>query len=135
MSTAEQYQRAVESRAEVESLQALHAEKSALMAEFKMLKPLHGPFGKWDSRRRALRAAIRLQARVTAEAKQMKVNESYLDDLAEGSDAYLALIDEGIAAAVRYTELEHEISIIDDRIQSRQTELLVYNSELRLAPR
>ena len=27
--------------------------------------------------------------------------ESYLDDLAEGSDTYLTLIDEGISAAVR----------------------------------
>lgn len=124
---------ALESRAEIASLEGLHHERRVLLPEYAALRALHGPNGKWDNRRKALLEGLKIRARMEAQQRQEKTTEAYIDALAHAEPQYLALIDEGIDGATRYVMLDIAVSEIEERISSRQTELLAYNNELRLA--
>jgi hypothetical protein len=123
----------LEARADLPSLEGLHVERRKLLPEYARLRALHGTSGKWDAKRKALLEALKIRARMTATKAGEKVTEGYVDALAHADEQYEKFIDQSIADATRYVELETEISEIEERIRDREISLLAYNSEIKLA--
>jgi hypothetical protein len=124
---------ALESRADVASLEGLHAERRQLLPEYSTLRALHGSNGKWDVRRKALLEAMKVRVRMELAARNEKITDATVDALAHGADQYIEFIDQGIYGATRYVVLETQISEIEERIRNREIGLYSYNAESRLA--
>lgn len=123
---------ALESRAETESLEALHVQRRQILPEYAYLRAMHGAGGKWDNKRKALLEAMKIRARDDMTAKGEKITESAVDARGHADDQYVSFIDQGIANATRYVELETEISEIEEKIKGREIALMCYSSETRL---
>ena len=123
---------ALEDRAEVSSLDGLHAERRALLTEYATLRALHGPGGKWDARRKAMLEAMKIRARLDMTARAEKITESAVDAYGHADPQYIAFVDQGILDATRYVELETAISEIEERIRNREIALSVYGKEVSL---
>jgi hypothetical protein len=124
---------ALESRAEIDSLESLHVQRRQLLPEYAVLRALHGSNGKWDAKRKQMLEAIKVRVRMEAQQRGEKVTEGYIDALAHADDQYASMIDQAIMGATRYVMLDTEVSEIEERIKSREIELLAYSSEVRLA--
>lgn len=124
---------ALESRADIASLEGLHAQRRQLLPEYAALRALHGANGKWDNKRKAFLEALKVKHRIEAGKRGEKTTDAYVDALAHGDDGYIAFVDQGIAGAVRYVELDVQISEIEEQIRNREICLLSFNAELRLA--
>ena len=122
----------LEARADIDSLLHLHAERRALLPVYAQLRALHGPNGKWDAKRKQLLEATKIRARMVCQQKQEKVTEGLVDAMAHADEQYVEFIDQGIAGATRYVEMETAISEIEERIRGREFALLAYNAETRL---
>lgn len=125
--------RPVEERAEVDSLGDLQARRRAVLVNLAPLKALHGHNGIWDDKRKSLLECCKVKARMTLTDAGQKVTEGLVDAMAYADGQYARFIDDGIAARIDYINLQNELDEITERIESRQTELLVYNSEVKLA--
>lgn len=125
--------RPVEERAEVDSLGDLQARRRAVLVNLAPLKALHGHNGIWDDKRKALLEAMKVKHRMNANEAGVKVTDSAVEAAAYADEQYARFIDNGIAARIDYINLQNELDEITERIESRQTELLVYNSEVKLA--
>lgn len=124
---------ALESRADIASLEGLHAQRRQLMPEYSTLKALHGNFGKFDHKRKSLLEACKIRARMEMTQKGEKVTEAAVDALGHADQQYVDFIDEGIVGATRYVELETMMSEIEEQIRNREICLLSFNAEARLA--
>lgn len=122
--------RAVEERAEVDSLGNLHARRRALLAQYNPLAVVHGSFGTWDARRKQMVSLATIRVRINSPEK---LTEKVLDAMAHADDEYALFLDESEAAKVHFRELDNELTEITERIKSRETELHVYSAEARLA--
>ena len=126
---------ALESRADLDSLEGLHVERRQLLPEYAHLRALHGPNGKWDAKRKALLEATKIRARMLCQQRNEKVTEGLIDAMAHADDQYVDFIEEGVSGATRYVQLETAISEIEERIRGREFALLAYNAEARLGGR
>lgn len=124
---------ALESRADIDSLEDLHTRRRQLLPEYGALRALHGSNGKWDAKRKQMLEAIKVRVRMDARKREEKVTEAYIDALAHADESYDKMITESIVAATRYFELECEMSEIEERIRSRELAILAYNAEARLS--
>jgi hypothetical protein len=124
--------RPVESRADVECLGDLQKRRRDLLVNLAPLKALHGHNGIWDDKRKALLEAMKVKARMALTEAGQKATEGMVDAMAYADEQYARFIDDGITARIDYINLQNELDEIAERIQSRQTELLVYNSEVKL---
>jgi hypothetical protein len=124
--------RSVESRAEVESLDALHAERRALLADFARLRALHGPFGAFDAKRKAMLSAVAVRVRMELQAKGEKTTEAFIDAAAHADEQYQRFLDESVREKVAFIEADTRMNEIEERIRSRETELNCYRAELGL---
>lgn len=122
----------LESRADLDSLEGLQVERRQLLPEFAPLKALHGPFGKFDHKRKAMLEACKIRARMEMQQKGEKITEAAVDALGHADGQYIAFIDEGIVNATRYIELDIAVSEIEERIRNREFSLLAFNAEARL---
>lgn len=123
----------LEARAEIDSLEDLHARRRSLLREYAPLRALHGPGGKWDARRKAMLEATKVQARMDMQKAGEKITESAVDTAGHAHENYIKFIEDGITSATRYVELETEISEIEERIKNRETVLYVFGQEMKLA--
>lgn len=123
----------LESRAEIASLEGLHVERRQLLREYAPLRALHGPNGKFDNKRKALLEACKIRARMALQKAGEKTTDAAVDAAGHADEQYVSFIDQGIASAVRYIELETQVSEIEERIRNREISLLCYNSEAKLA--
>ena len=48
-------------------------------------------------------------------------------------EQYVRFLDEGIAGHIDYLRLQNDVDDLNERIRSRELEILAYNSELKLA--
>lgn len=124
---------ALESRADIDSLEDLHSRRRQILPEYATLRALHGNNGKWDNKRKALLEAMKIRARMLCDAQQKKATDATVDAMAHGDDQYVAFVDEGIVSATRYVELETSVTEIEERIRNREFSILAYNAEARLA--
>jgi hypothetical protein len=122
----------LEDRSETESLEGLHAARRALLPEYRMLRALHGPGGKWDARRKAMLEAMKIRARMDMTARAEKITESAVDAYGHADEQYVAFVEQGIADAARLVDLETAISEIEERIRNREIGQQVYGKEVSL---
>jgi hypothetical protein len=125
--------RGVEERSGVESLDALHAERRQINKELLPLKALYGSHSVWDAKRQAMGRALQIKARMAIEARGEKPTEKYVEAEALGSPEFEGFVDRAISDRIRFLELETELQEVEERIRSREVELLVFNSELKLS--
>ena len=133
MTTSLMVSRAVEERAQIESLETLHAERRTLLVQLAPLKALHGHNGLWDDKRKQYLEARKIESRRALLETGNKPTEAMVDAMAYGSEQYESFLDAGVTARIEYIRLANELSEIEERIRSREIELLAYNSEIRLA--
>lgn len=125
--------RAIEARAEVDSLGDLHARRRTLLVNLNPLKALHGHNGIWDDKRKQMLESMKVQARMALMESGQKVTEGAVESMAYADEMYARFIDNGISARIEYLTLQNEYDEIAERIRSREIELLAYNGELKLA--
>ena len=128
--------RELEQRADIESLDELLATRRKIVGEIARLKALHGPFGKFDYKRKNLLSAKKVQARmaITERVKKEggKLTEDMVDAEAHADPDYEKFIDNGIADHIEYIEKENELAEVEDRIKNRELELRAYTAEISL---
>jgi hypothetical protein len=123
---------ALESRAETESLDELQHRRRVLLVELAPLKALHGPFGTWDAKRKALLEGLKVRHRMQLAIDGTKATEAMIDALAHADEQYERFLDESTGAKARYLVLDNEFTELAERIRSREIALLAYNSEVKL---
>lgn len=124
--------REIEDRANVESLDTLHAERRTLLVQLNPLKALHGHNGLYDDKRKQMLEAMKVKARMRLSEGGQKVTEGMVESEAYGDPQYLAFLDEGIKNRIEYLKLQNELDEVNERIRSRELELICYNGETRL---
>ena len=124
----------LESRAQVESLEELHQRRRQLLTLFAPLKALHGNFGLFDDRRKRMLESLKVRARQNLSANaEKKPTEAQIDSAAYADPQYEAFLDQAYADKIDFINQSTELSELEERIRSRELELSVYSSELRLA--
>ena len=121
--------RDIEDRAGVDSLDMLLAKRRDLVERSKELRALHGPFGRWDYKRKNMLEAKKVQARIAIKERGDKPTEAMIDAEAHADKQYEAFVDRGIADAISWIEMENDIAEVNDRIRNREIELRCYLSE------
>ena len=125
--------KALESRAEVESLEEMQAERRRILPDYAKLaaKFKGGNQASADTKRKQHRALV--MKRIRADMKVEKdPSEEMLERLANADVEHIAFCESLERDFIEYTLLEFKITEIQERIRSRETELNCYNSELRL---
>jgi hypothetical protein len=125
--------RAVEARAEVDSLGDLHQRRRVLLEQLAPLAALYGPFGIWDARRKQLLEAMKVKHRMLLSQEGTKATETMIDALAHADDQYARFLDDSYESKIEWIRMDNELTELVERIDSRITELHVYGKELSLA--
>ena len=127
----------LESRAEVESKEALLARLREINLELRPLAKLHRTSGHGspaDSKRKRHRALISKQILADMKARgEKEPSEAALERMANADPEHKAFCEELEAGAERYEILMGEKEDVDYRLRARETELNCYSAELRLA--
>lgn len=147
--------KAIEHRAEVDSLDALQHKRRTLMAEY---APLAGKFkggataGTDAARKRhralvAKRVLVELRQEFEKGPKQVpskkttglmvpavfeEPSETALERMANADTEHIAYCDKLEKEYTRFIVLENDIQEINEKIRSREVELYSYNAELRM---
>lgn len=119
----------MEQKAEIDSLDALHAKRRQLLPEYKALRALHGPNGKFDALRKARLEAAKIQARMDMETAGRKVTESAVDTEGHADDGYVTMLSEAVRDHSRYIELDVEMTEIAERVENRIAMLYAWGKE------
>ena len=123
----------LEKRADVESLAYLQAARREIMTHLAPLAAEHGENGHWDAHRRAQRGVIATEIRA-GWSDPKAPTEAVVEDRACAEARYLALLEEGREARIKFLELDNQLLEITERIRSRELELGVYAAELQQMP-
>lgn len=123
----------LEDRADVDPLLVLHEKRRDLLVELAPLKAMHGNFGLYDAKRKALVEAMKVRARMRLQANGGKVTDAIIDAEAHCDEQYTRWLDEQMADKVRFIQLESELDAIAELIRNRELSLQVFNSEVKLA--
>jgi len=113
----------IEARVGIAPLDALQADRRALVAQVAALKGLYGPFGGFDARRKVLLAICASEAREAA--REVKTTEAAITDAAHAHDAYRDWITRTELERAEYIVLEDAITAITERIH-RDNALIRY---------
>ena len=113
----------IEARVGIAPLDALQADRRALVTQVAPLKGLYGPFGGFDARRKVLLAICASEAREGA--REGKVTEAAITDAAHAHEAYRDWIDRTEQQRAEYIVMEEAISAITERIH-RDNALIRY---------
>mgnify|MGYP001575744077 CR=1 FL=1 len=122
--------REVESRAGVESLDALHAERRALVKRISKLAALYEDWRKAEARRKVVLAFCDLDVRAKSEKR---LTDKHYDSLARTHARYTNHLNDDDAGREELRILEHEEECVSDRIRSRETEMHFVRAEMGLA--
>lgn len=123
---------ALESRADVDSLEDLHQRRRTLLVQLAPLKALHGPFGTWDAKRKQLLEALKVRHRMELAQRQEKATEGLIDALAHADEQYARFLEDSTEAKAKYLTLDNELTEIGERIEARNAAIYAYSSEIRL---
>jgi hypothetical protein len=124
---------ALESRAELDSLEDLQQRRRELVSVNGALIARYGSFGLHDDYRKSFVETQKVKARMALASSGDKVTEGRIDAEAYGSDAYAAFLDNALAEKVEYLRVQNEIDELNEKIRSRELAILSYNAELKLA--
>lgn len=113
----------LEARHGLESLEELQAERASLMDRYNALRAMHGPFGKWEHRRKMLLESLKLRyfnPEPTDPERPEKGTKDLIDAWAHSHPIYLAFVHNGEKAHIEYLNLDHQVSSIEERIKNRE---------------
>ena len=113
----------IEARVGIAPLDALQADRRALVTQVAPLRALYGPFGGFDARRKVLLAICASEAREGA--REVKTTEAAITDAAHAHDAYRDWINRSELERAEYIVLEDAITAITERIH-RDNALIRY---------
>ena len=124
----------LDERASVESLDALHEERRALLPRFAELaaKFKGGNSASADTKRKQHRALVSKRILAAWDSEKPPA-ETALERMANADVEHIAFCETLEREFIEYTLLEYRITEIQERIRNRETCLNVYNAELRLA--
>ena len=94
---------------------------------------MHGSFGLYDAKRKALVESMKVKARIRLVESGSKVTDAIVDAEAHCDPVYVAWLDEQLTEKVAFVTLEAELDTINDLIRNRELSMQTYNAELRLA--
>lgn len=127
--------KALEQRAEVDSLEVLQAKRRALLIDYAPLAARFkgGATAGTDASRKRHRALVAKRILVQLEQKQEKApSEAALERMANADTEHIQFCDALEADYTRFIVLENDIQEVNEKIRSREVELYCYNGELRL---
>jgi hypothetical protein len=124
--------RPIETRAELESLEQLHAERRTLLQTLAPLKALHGPFGLFDDRRSQFLETMKVKARRELMTETGKATDEGVKARATADPAYVQFLNRGESDRIEYIRQATSLSELEERIRSREIELMAYAAEARL---
>ena len=122
----------LESRAQIRSLDALHAERRQLLNILAPLQALHGAGDLWDAKRKQLLEALKVRVRLRLLEQGQRVTEGLVDSMAYAEQQYADFIDQGERDRIEYITLRNRYNEIEEQIRDREFSLLAYNSEIKL---
>ncbi len=125
---------ALESRADVESLEALQAERRALLPRYADLarKFKGGNSASADTKRKQHRALVSKRILAAWPDGQKEPSEAALERMANADVEHIGYVEKLEREFTEYVLQEYKITEISERIRNRETCLNVYNGELRL---
>lgn len=123
---------ALETRAEVESLESLHDERRQLVRTLAPLKAQHGSYGMFEARRKQMSRACMVRARMTIIKRGEKPTEAMVE--AEGlcDPQFVAFLDQAERDRIEFITQQTQLDELEERIRNREIALQCYNGELRL---
>jgi hypothetical protein len=127
--------KALETRAEVESLEELQHARRELVKKWAPLAAMFrgGNSASIDSIRKQHRALIMTQIERDEFKDAAKAPaETMLERRANASDKHIAFCDGLRQQYVEYITLDNQITEINERVQSREVEFRAYTAEMRL---
>lgn len=124
--------RALESRAEIESLEELQQERRELIDSGARLAARYGPFGLWDNirKQRSELAKVASRARLTEHGD--KVTEAAVEQYAYADDDYRAFLENAEREKIEWVRLDNRITEINERIRNRELSLRAFTVEAGL---
>jgi hypothetical protein len=124
--------RALESRADIESLEELQQQRRELIDSGAQLAALYGSFGLWDNirKQRVELAKVASRARLTEHGD--KVTEAAVEQYAYADDEYRAFLERAEKDKIAWVRLENRITEINERIRNRELSLRAYSVEAGL---
>lgn len=123
---------ALEHRAGVDSLESLHDARRGILQQLAALKAQHGHNGLFDDRRKQLLEVCKVRARMKLTDGGAKTTEGAVESQAYADEQYGRFLDEGTNDRITCIQLQNEVDEINERIRSREIELLCFNGELKL---
>ena len=121
----------LESRADLDSLEALQDERRKLIAVHGRLLALWGREGQADHFRKRRVEAEKVKVRMELSAgREKKPTESEIDAAAHGSEAYGAFLDLQLADHIESLQVENRITEIRELIADRSQILKAYTEEI-----
>lgn len=124
---------ALESRADIDSLEDLHERRRQIVAANKRLVALHGNFGLFDNFRKKMLECEKVRVRMDLTAKGVKTTETMIDAEAHASEPYARFLDTALDEKIEHIRVSNELSEIEERIRARELALTAYSRELALA--
>ena len=121
----------LESRAEVDALDTLHDRRRTLLADLAPLRAMHGAFGMFDPKRKALVESMKVRARLRLTETGGKVTDAIIDAEAHCDPQYQRWLDEQLTEKVKYIQLEAQYDELVELIRNREISLQVFNAEIR----
>lgn len=127
--------REVESRAGVESIEALQNERRRILPDYAKLaaKFKGGNSASADTKRKQHRALVSKRILANWPKDQKEPSETALERMANSDVEHIEFCEKLERDFIEYTLLDYKLTEIQERIRSRETELMVYNAELRLS--
>ena len=125
---------ALEHRAELESIEGLHALRRQLLITLAPLKAFHGINGKFDRTAQSMSRVYLIKARNEYVAKnQAKPTEKVLEAEGYSHPEYMAWLDRMVAEHIEYEIQQDTYNALTERIRAREFALTAYSAEARLA--
>lgn len=124
----------LEYRAEVRSLEALQHRRRQLIPRYAALaaKFKGGSAASADTKRKQHRALVARMILTKWPIEKKEPSEVALERLANAHSKHRRFCDEIEQEFAEYIMLDNEITEINEKIRSRETELMAYNAELRM---
>ncbi len=123
---------ALEERADIDSLEHLHAERRRLLEAHGKLLALYGSFGHYDDHRKRMVEALKVAARMELTKAGVKVTEDLVTATAYGSDRYQEFIDNALGEKIEYLQAQNAVDELAERIRNRELALTAYSREVSL---
>lgn len=127
-------QTALESRADVDNLDALQAKRRALVKQYAPLAARFkgGAIAGSDAARKRHRALVAKRILLTQFKDQKEPSEAALERMANADVEHIAFCDKLEADFSRFILLENDIAEVTEQIRNREECLRVYRAELTL---